>query len=119
MVRGRGGKEGEQGEVDTKDLGLPFAVSLMVPMPAEGMTKLPECLEKEIKSSSHSSIICPEKPGVHPNHPLQRLFVETRRMKQTLGFAQGWGQGACFSNCLDNCLFPEVEVTRRPGASSE
>lgn len=119
MVRGRGGKEGEQGEVDTEDLGLPSAVSLMVPMLAEGMTKLPECLEEEIKSSSHSSIICAEKPGVHPKHPLQRLFEETRRMKQTLGFAQGWGQGACFSNCLDNCLFPEVEVTRRPGASSE
>lgn len=87
MVGGRGGKEGEQGEVDTKDLGLPFAVSLVVPTPAEGMTKLPECLKKEIKSSSHSSIIRPEKPGVHSKHLLQRLFEETRRMKQTLGFA--------------------------------
>lgn len=72
MVRGRAGKEGEQGEVDNKDLGLPFVVSLargVVPTLAEGVTKLPECLEKKIKSSSHWSVICPQKPGAHQKPP--------------------------------------------------
>lgn len=96
-----------EAEVERKvSKGLPFAVSLVVPTLAEGMTKLPECLEKKLKPSSHCSIICPEKPGAHQKHPLRRLFKEARRMKQTLGFAWGWGQGAaCFSSCLDAACF--------------
>ena len=50
-----------EAEVERKvSKGLPFAVSLVVPTLAEGMTKLPECLEKKLKPSSHCSIICPE-----------------------------------------------------------